>query len=355
MNRRGFLYSAAAAVAAGPVRGDAKPSIGLVTSSHARLHRPLSPEHPLDYEAVRDMVWQAIRYGTPRAGSLEAKVRPGSWVVVKPNIVFLRPVPSYRIGDVTDMRVTKAVVEYLARFSKAGRITVAEGGSYRNQSDPHEDDRVLQNGQFKNAPTFDWGPQEFPGFDGTLGGMIAGIAKEFPDKRFDFVDLAYDAVRDAAGNFRRIVVPKSANGVSAFGARPDYFVTNTITKCDFLVTVPVMKVHLQCGITACLKNYVGTAPRQAYQAPGVFNNQLLHEQHSVEGRIDHFIADLASFHPPDYCVVDHAIGRLAQGLPFRKPPGVRMLYPGVEVRQPPCTVFASSDGGADCFQIAAFR
>jgi hypothetical protein len=32
-------------------------------------------------------------YGAPRAGSLEAKIRSGAWVVVKPNIVFLRPHP----------------------------------------------------------------------------------------------------------------------------------------------------------------------------------------------------------------------------------------------------------------------
>jgi hypothetical protein len=30
----------------------------------------------------------------------------------------------------------------------------------------------------------------------------------------------------------------------------------------------------------------------------------LHNNHSLEGRSDSFIADLASFHPPDYCVLD---------------------------------------------------
>ena len=83
-----------------------------------------------------------------------------------------------------------------------------------------------------------------------------------PGKKFDFIDLSYDAVRDDSGRFRRVVT-RTARGVGAFGARPDYFVTNTVLKCDFLITVPVMKTHLQCGITACFKNYVGTAPRQA--------------------------------------------------------------------------------------------
>jgi hypothetical protein len=65
-----------------------------------------------------------------------------------------------------------------------------------------------------------------------------------------------------------------------------------------------MKVHLQSGITCCLKNYVGTAPREAYALPGTFHNAQLHSGHSVDNRIDPFIVDLAAFHPPDYAVVD---------------------------------------------------
>ena len=65
-----------------------------------------------------------------------------------------------------------------------------------------------------------------------------------------------------------------------------------------------MKVAGQCGITACMKNYVGTAPREAYSYPGMFSNFVMHDQHSVDNRIDPFIADLVAFHPPDFCVVD---------------------------------------------------
>jgi hypothetical protein len=134
--------------------------------------------------------------------------------------------------------------------------------------------------------------------------MLTRLGREFPGKSFDYVDLSYDAVRDESGAFRRIEAPRAANGVGAFGARPDYFVTNTITKCDFLINVPVAKIHMDCGITACFKNYVGTAPREAYAPADAFWNANLHQEHSVEGRIDPFIADLAAFHPPDFNVVD---------------------------------------------------
>jgi uncharacterized protein (DUF362 family) len=320
LNRREFLLATSAAALA---KAPEKSRVGLVSSSHPRLKRPTSLEDPLDYERVRDMVWQAIEYGRPRAGSLEAKIRPGSWVVVKPNIVFLRPQPSYRTGDVTDVRVTRAVVEYVARRSRAARITVAEGGSYRNLSDPATDNVVFQNGRRVDALHFDWGADEFPGAAGTLDAMLGEFSAAFPEKKFDYIDLSYDALRDAEGRFQRVIVPRTQAGVGAFSLRKDYFITNTIKNCDFLITVPVMKIHLDCGITACFKSYVGTAPREAYSEPGRFWNVNLHAQHSVEGRIDPFITDLAAFHPPDYNVVDgirglqyqeHNIGRPDQML-----------------------------------------
>jgi uncharacterized protein (DUF362 family) len=306
LNRRQMLMAAAGAAAVPGVLFGAgeKTRIGLVPSSYGKLLRPSGVTDPLDYERVRDMVWTAIRLGTPAAGSLEAKIRPGAWVVIKPNIVGLRGREFYRTGDITDLRVTRAVLEYVARFSKAGRITLAEGGSYRRLTDPAKDNVIYQDDVRRDAMTFDWGPEEFPGAGGSFGGMLAEFRKEYPGHGFDYVDLSCDTVRDAAGRFRRIVVPKAANGTGAFGARPDYFVTNTIRNCDFLITVPVMKVHLQSGITCCLKNYVGTAPREAYAVPGTFHNAQLHSGHSVDGRIDPFIVDLAAFHPPDYAVVD---------------------------------------------------
>jgi hypothetical protein len=41
-----------------------------------------------------------------------------------------------------------------------------------------------------------------------------------------------------------------------------------------------------------------------YAGPGSFSNGGLHSNHSLEGRIDSFITDLAAFHPPDFSVVD---------------------------------------------------
>ena len=305
ISRRELIVGSAQAAAAVSLFGLAqeKPRVGLVQSTHKRLPRPVSAEHPLDYEIVRDMVWRAIEYGRPRAGSLEAKIKPGSWVVIKPNIVYLKPQRSYRSGDVTDQRVTRAVLEYVAKRSKAARITIAEGGSYRSLTDPVKGDVITQNGARVDASTYDWGTEEFPGVGGAMAAMFKEFGAAYPGKRFDYVDLSYDVVRDPSGKPLRIEVPR-LNGVGAFGARSDYYVTNAIRNCDFLIDVPVMKVHENCGVTACFKNYVGTGPRCVYATPGIFWNADLHSQYSVDARIDTFIADLAAFHPPDFNVVD---------------------------------------------------
>ena len=306
VSRRAFFAASAQGLAALSLRGapPEKARIGLVASSHSKLAKPSSVEDPLDYLRVRDMVWKAIEYGRPRAGSLEAKIKPGSWVVIKPNWGSLPPRGAYfTLGDITDMRVVRAVLEYVATKSRAARITVAEGGSYRRTGDTATDNVLLQNGVHIDALTYSWG-DEYPGFKGTLADFLKDAGASFPGKKFDYVDLAYDPVRDPSGQFRWMDVPRSPNGVGAFGEKKVYVPANAIVNCDFLITVPVMKVHNTCGMTGCLKNYVGTGPRIVYAPQGSFSNGDLHRNHSLEGRIDSFITDLAAFHPPDYCVVD---------------------------------------------------
>lgn len=311
LSRRQFLAGSAAlaATAVSPAAAPAKNRIGLIQSSNRTLRRPASPADPLDYARVREMVWQAIEH----AGGLAGRVRPGSWLVLKPNLCFLRPQPGYRPGDIADFRVVEAVLEYVARNTRAARVTIAEGGSYRGMRDTAADNVVSQDGTRVDATTFRWPADEFPGSGGTLTEMLARAQAISRATQFDYVDLNYDGLRDTSGRLARVAVPKTAKGVGAFGARPDYFVTNTITHCDFLISIPVVKCHMQCGVTASLKNYVGTAPRLGYATPGQFWNANLHAEHSVEDRIDPFIADLSAFHPPDFVVAD-----LIRGLQYRE-------------------------------------
>ncbi len=271
VRRRDFLAVPALAAAALPLAGSTAETarIGLVASSHSKLAKPSSLDDPLDYERVRDMVWKAIGYGRPRAGSLEAKIKPGSWVVVKPNMGSLPPRESFSLGDVTDLRVTKAVLEYVAAKSRAARITLAEGGTYRRIGDPATDNVMLQNGVHVDALTYSWG--EIPGIPWHHRRPATGRSAQ-PSPARNSITSIWLTIPCAipSGEFRWMDVPRSPNGVGAFGEKKVYVPANTIINCDFLITVPVMKVHMGCGITACLKNYVGTAPRIVYAPAGSF-------------------------------------------------------------------------------------
>ena len=74
----------------------------------------------------------------------------------------------------------------------------------------------------------------------TESGIEYSLRKQFPDKQFDYVDLAYDVVRDASGKSALLPVPR-LNGVGSFSNAKEYFVTNTIRNCDFLIATPVAK------------------------------------------------------------------------------------------------------------------
>lgn len=276
--------------------------VGIVQSDHGGLSDAVAIDQPLTYEQVKEMVWAAIEYGHPKTGGLGSIIPQDSWVVIKPNIVFLHLQGSWRPGDTTDLRVVKAVFEYVAEHSFAQRITLAEGGSYRSREDGRSGDTVSQNGERVDAYTVDW-ENQYPGFTGTIEGMLADLGERYPEMDFDYVDLNYDMVRDQDGTPVAYEVPTSATGVGAISPRTAYYVTNTIVNCDVLISVPVMKTHGNAGMTAVFKNYIGTAPREMYQGSGWWNAQL-HNWHAIDGNIDPAICDLAAFHPPDFAVVD---------------------------------------------------
>ena len=79
LSRRQFVIAGGQMLAAARLAGAAtgKPQVGLVQSAHRKLSSTVGPDREMDYAMVREMVWKAIEYGKPRAGSLEAKIKPG--------------------------------------------------------------------------------------------------------------------------------------------------------------------------------------------------------------------------------------------------------------------------------------
>lgn len=283
-------------------------AVAVVRSDHETLSDPVAPTEPLSYERVREMVWTAIEKAPAKTGLLPSIIQPGDWVVVKPNMVYIKPQYEYSIGDITDPRLTRAVLEYLAEETAAGRITLAMGGSWRGLSGP--DDRrdtgpIMQDGVQVDGWTCTWG-EDYPGFTGSLADVLDALSQAHPDKVFDRGDFNYD-VFPSLENPQKVPVPES-NGIGGWSTE-SYYVSNMILNCDVLVDVPAMKVHDIPGVSLAHKNYMGTASRMMYGVGGWWLGDL----HSQPGGPDAVFSDLLSYHPADYVVMGGAWGMEGKG------------------------------------------
>ena len=52
--------------------------------------------------------------------------------------------------------------------------------------------------------------------------------------------------------------------------KKSYWISKHLFDADCVISVPVLKNHRYAGVTLSLKNYVGIAPADIYQVPGVF-------------------------------------------------------------------------------------
>ncbi|MBT4501884.1 MAG: DUF362 domain-containing protein [Gemmatimonadetes bacterium] len=283
-------------------------TVGVVRSDNAMLTTPVPATDPLDYEKIKEMVWTAIELAPTKEGLLPAIIPEGGWVVVKPNMVSMKTQGWYSLGDITDPRVTQAVLEYLAEKSHAGRITLAMGGSWRGlHGDPHPKDSGAekQNGVQVDGFTCTWG-DDYPSFEGSFQDVVDDLATRYPDKRFDTDNFNYDVFPDIEGA-KKVPVPM-VNGIGGWST-DDYYVSNMILNCDTFISVPALKVHNIPGISLAHKNYMGTASRVMYGVSGWWLGDL----HSQPGGPDAVFSDLFSYHPADYVVLGGAWGMEGDG------------------------------------------
>lgn len=284
-------------------------TVSVVRSDNDRLAASVAADRELTLEQVRDMVWQAIELAPAKSGPLPAIIPSGSWVLVKPNMVYIPPQSrDYSRGDITDPRVTQAVLEYLAEFSRARRITLAMGGSWKGVGSPdyrNDGGPVLQDGVAVDGFSVRFG-DDYPGFTGSFRDVLDDLAARYPDKTFDTVDFNYDLYPTLEAPVK-VPVPVY-NGIGGFST-DEYYVSNAILNADIVISVPTMKVHNIPGVSLSHKNYMGTASRVAYATSGWWNARI----HSQPGGPDMAIADLVSYHPPDYAVIGAVWGMQGRG------------------------------------------
>ena len=280
------------------VAGPGQSVVAIVRSDNPALEEPANPDSALSYEQVEDMV----RYAVALAGGLQTIIEPDDdWIVIKPNVV--EPYPSGS-GVVTDWRVVKAVVKLVHEIVPDAKVTVAEGpGGWISPGYPE---------------TKTW----FRPVDGfELVGYKALLSDpELSDVNLDIVDINFDDT---------VEMPVPGGGY----ARNKYFLPKTILDCDVLISVPVMKVHPEAGITVAMKNMVGIAPGMKYgwakfagYPRGSGNPGLPHSSPVI----DEMIVDLNLLAGVDFSVVD-AVMAMERSQAWGNPVRMNMIIAGSDV------------------------
>jgi uncharacterized protein (DUF362 family) len=286
-----------------PVFAGELPVVAVAGSTDPALGRPAPLTDILDYRQVRDIVWLALDRDTS-PGSLRAIVKKESWVVLKPNIVTAN-VPTMsdfnaegvlHWGLVTDLRVVKAVAEYLVEKVGPRRITIAEGGVWPSRGD--------------KCPLDGWNCI-WEAFDNlSYEGIVKELASLQSSTRLDIVDFEtdegvyvtdLDPQRSGIPSYQDIA-PGKPDGSSkdAWSKRKGYWIAKTARDCDVLVSIPVMKTHSSAGVTLVLKNLMGCLSNRSY---GITRSKAPVHQGNQLGLL-RGIADIVCAVRPGYAVVE---------------------------------------------------
>jgi uncharacterized protein (DUF362 family) len=275
--RRTFLKSAPAIAVSGRAWGrgqnkdvatagateDTAPRVGIVLSSftgsedHDGTKIPgLADPAPVDAELsagqIDAMLRKAISLGTSRRGGLAAIVASDDWVVIKPRI----QTDPYLRGSITDLRVVRSLIEFLAEHKCGARFTIAEG------------------------------PESKAAADGwtSYDNMIRELSQKYPKIAFDRVDLNFDEA---------IELPLRGKALA-------YFIPKTIQQCDRIISVAPLATSERTSVSLSVANYWGIAPGAHYGFPKTGLLKL--------GRPDEVLVDLFSYHPADYAIIGGAWG-----------------------------------------------
>jgi len=255
-------------------------TVSIVPSDYSTLSRPVAIDQPLDYQQVEQMVQEAVRL----AGGLEECLESGDRkIVIKPNLV--EPAPNGNGVD-TDWRVVKALVLMLYGINAEFEIVVAEGaGGWARPGTPY-------------APSWSLGKD---GYEVTgYRAMIESLQNDpqYPDLDLEWVDLNYDEIVETA-----VPEPRLSDRQSSF------FLPKTIVEADFLINVPVLKVHTT-RITVGLKNYIGLLPGMVYgwSKDSGYSNNGIGLDHTPAVLQENFV-EIVRTAGCDFVVVDGIVGK----------------------------------------------
>ena len=262
-------------------------TVAIVRSDDANLANPVSTsDASINYTTIKQMVRRSLDL----LGGINAFVKSGNTVLIKPNLVEQ---DSSGSGGVTDVRVVKALVEIIDEIDH-GKIKILVGdGSPRPYTTFEK-----ATGTTKTAWTALY---DVPGYQIMKTEVLAeGI-------NFALTNLNGNSDTDPWSELQLVSV--SGGGV-ATPQGGQYYVHQDVVNADVYITVPVMKIH-EPGMTCVLKNQIGLAASSRYgfsKTDGAkqdnYAHKLLHWSKLPYAWTDKEIVDLSSIAKIKLAVVD---------------------------------------------------
>ncbi len=275
---------------------DTTPRVGVVLSSFAAgsehdgsklegLASPKPVDADLDAGFIDAWVRKAIEMGSKRTGDLSTLISPDDWVVIKTNISTchgLDPAVKdggahqpYIPGTVTDLRIVRAVINYLVEKKCGARITIAEGS-----------EQWLTVEKSKSAVD-GWSSEWGGAFDGlSYRKMVAELSSKHRGVRFEIADLNADD---------SIQLPVPGKAIARNNPGGTYSIGKVIQQCDKLISIAPLKTDARTGVGLTFNNYAGIASGAKYGFPKTGLWKL--------GNPEEVVVDLFGYHPADFCLL----------------------------------------------------
>jgi hypothetical protein len=255
---------------------DTAPRVGLIPSTFAgseeldgkkirRLVKPAKLEAALTGAQLEDMLRLAVELGGGRRGGLVTAIDREDWVVVKVCVGAL-PGADFHPGKISDPRLARAVLRYLAEKGLGRRFTIAEGAPGRGA-----------------AWETTWGG-EFEGL--SYRAMVGQLAKQYPRLQYELVDL---------NTAPALKMPVEGRVFAAKNAAGMYHVPRVLRECDKVISIAPLGTGAGSGVGLTVMNYLGFAPGEKYGYPKSGLAAL--------GAAGEVALDYYSFHPADYAIV----------------------------------------------------
>jgi len=249
--------------------------VAIVPSNYSGLASQVSRDIDPGYEQIEAMVRKAVEL----QGGFTGVIHKGDTVMLKVNLVSDNA-PSGQ-GDNTDVRVVKALIKTIYDFENDVHIIVAEGTARSND-------------------------------DFNVAGSVwhkSGYVPLLTDADLSGISLSLLNLNQTINDLVEVDLDDRGAGVP-FDYK--YHVHKKEVSADVYISVPVLKIH-NPGITAALKNQIGTAPgcyygynktKQKEKDGSATPSRLLHDLLDQQDWTEEEIVDLSNIAGIDFVVID---------------------------------------------------